>query len=192
VRKAVVGQEVTVHVQVASQNGANSGTPAGTATVSGAGGTCTATLSGSAGTATGSCALLATTPGTSKLTGHYSSDPQFLASTSVRNPALRVSPSPTSTTLKLSARRVAYGHEQRERLTVTVSPEFGGVPAGTADIETKTLVICTVSLSAGTGSCPLTPRQLKPGTYHITASYNGVPSYDGSNSGTVPVTVFRR
>jgi hypothetical protein len=49
-----------------------------------------------------------------------------------------------------------------------------------------------VSLSADTGSCTLPPRQLKSGTYRITASYGGALGYDGSNSDTVPVTVFRR
>jgi hypothetical protein len=103
-----------------------------------------------------------------------------------------VSPSPTSTALRVSARKIAYGHEHRERLTVTVHPEFAGVPAGTVDIKTKKRVICTVSLSAGTASCTLTPRQLKPGTYHLTASYDGVPACDGSQSRTASVTVFRR
>jgi len=56
----------------------------------------------------------------------------------------------TTTTLKLSAKSVTYGHEQRERLFVTVSPQYpGATPTGRVAISGAN---CLITLSSGRGS----------------------------------------
>jgi hypothetical protein len=48
--------------------------------------------------------------------------------------------------------------------------------------------VCTIILANGTGNCTLTPTQLRRGTYQITATYNGDPTYAVSTS-TPPQTL---
>lgn len=96
----------------------------------------------------------------------------------------------TSTALKLSVRRIAYGHEQGERLTVTVRPL--DVPTGSVVISAKTKTICTLRrLRHGTASCTLTRKQLRPGTYRLTARYSGSSAFLDSKSAVKVLTVSR-
>ena len=98
----------------------------------------------------------------------------------------------TSTALKLSARRVAYGHEHSERLTVTVRTQVPWIPTGTVVISVKTTTICTLRhLVKGTASCTLTRKQLKPGTYRLTARYAGNGAFVGSKSAVEMLTVVK-
>lgn len=98
---------------------------------------------------------------------------------------------PTSTTLNLSAKRIAFGREQGERLTVTVRPRLSGAPAGTVVISAKTKTICTLRhLNHGTASCTLTRRQLRPGTYRLVARYSGSSTFLSSKSAAKVLTVF--
>jgi len=98
----------------------------------------------------------------------------------------------TSTALKLSARRLTYGHEHRERLTVTVRSQVPRTPTGTVVISVKTTRICTLRhLVKGTASCTLTRKQLKPGTYRLTARYSGDSAFVGSKSAVEVLTVVR-
>jgi hypothetical protein len=92
--------------------------------------------------------------------------------------------------LKLSARRVAYGHEHGERLTVIVHPQFTGAPAGTVVIKVKTKAVCTLRIGTGRDSCALSRKQLKPGTYRLMARYLGSNAFTGSKSAAAVLTVF--
>jgi hypothetical protein len=99
---------------------------------------------------------------------------------------------PTTTSLKASVRRIAYGHERRERLTVTVRSRAGGVPTGTVVITAKTRTICKLALRSATASCALRNRQLTPGKYHLIARYQGVSPYAASVSSAETLTVSDR
>jgi hypothetical protein len=42
--------------------------------------------------------------------------------------------------------------------------------------------VCTITLKAGKGSCALTAKELKSGTYHLSASYPGKGGFSASAS----------
>jgi hypothetical protein len=99
---------------------------------------------------------------------------------------------PTTTTLALSAASVSYGHEQSERITVTVVPRYGGTPAGTVKVRAGHVTVCDITLASGTGSCRLSARQLRPGTYRLTAAYAGGPGFLASTSAARSLRVSLR
>jgi hypothetical protein len=80
---------------------------------------------------------------------------------------------PTSTSVTLSAAKVAYGGEQSERVTVTVAAGAGETPAGTVRITSGSSTDCTATLAAGTGSCTIPPAKFAPGSVAVTAAYGG-------------------
>ena len=95
----------------------------------------------------------------------------------------------TTTVLKLTAFRLTYGHEQTERLSVMVSPEFAGsTPTGTVTVKTSTTTLCTIRLSSSRGSCTLAAKRLNAGSYHIVAIY-GNTNFRGSTSAKLSLTV---
>lgn len=96
----------------------------------------------------------------------------------------------TSIALALSATRIIYGHEQSERLTVTVKAQ-SGTPAGKATVKAGTMTICVITLKSGKGTCSLTAKRLKPGTYHLAASYPGTVGFAGSVSARKTLTVAK-
>lgn len=49
--------------------------------------------------------------------------------------------------------------------------------------------MCSVTLSAGGGSCALTASKLKAGLYHVQARYLGNASFNASASATKALTV---
>jgi len=87
----------------------------------------------------------------------------------------------TLTTVAASKSKVSYGAEQAQRITVSVRATTP-TPAGRVDVKVDGRVVCTITLRHGTGSCGLTPRQLKPGTYQLTATYRGAAPYRPSTS----------
>jgi len=86
----------------------------------------------------------------------------------------------TATTLKLSAATVKYGHEQSEKLSVSVHPRTGGTAGGKVTVIAGATTICVIKLASGKGSCRLTAKKLKPGSYRLTGIYSGDRTYDGS------------
>ncbi len=94
---------------------------------------------------------------------------------------------PSTTTLALSAPSVAFGTEQAERMSVTVSS--AGTPTGTVTVTAGTTHVCTITLAAGAGSCTLQPTQLPVGTYLVTASYSGDANTSPSASSQQTLTV---
>lgn len=100
---------------------------------------------------------------------------------------------PTSTALTLSAARVAFGHEQTERLTVTVTgPDgiAGDTPTGQVTITAGSVVVTTVTLVGGSGNVMLTATQLPPGIYRLIASYGGDSANNASASSAQPLAVL--
>jgi hypothetical protein len=105
--------------------------------------------------------------------------------TSTSSPATsrRVAKATSKTTLKLSATKVTYGHEQTEHLSVRVSPEFARTtPTGTVRVKQSTRTLCVITLKSAKGSCKLSAKRLKVGTYHPVATYGGSTNFKGSTS----------
>jgi Bacterial Ig-like domain (group 3) len=96
---------------------------------------------------------------------------------------------PTATTASLSARRVTYGDEQAERVSAAVTAQTGALPAGQVAVKAGSATVCVITLRSGRGSCTLTARRLRRGTYSLTAAYPGGPGSVGSVSRAKPLTV---
>ncbi len=159
---------------------------AGSATV------CTFTLS----SGSGSCVLGGTAVKgvTVKLTASYlggASGPVAFSPSTSGTVSLAVAKAGTSTALTLSAGTAKYGHEQSEKLAVTVSPQYSGTPTGKVTIKAGSMVWCTVTLNGGKGGCTLSASQLRPGTYHLVAYYLGDGNFGTSASPARTLTVSR-
>jgi hypothetical protein len=97
----------------------------------------------------------------------------------------------SATKLTVSTAKLAYGHESAEHLTITVTGRGSVAPSGKVTVNAGKATICRIILRAGKGSCRLTPTQLKPGTYHLTASYTGSAGYLSSTSPARTLTIAR-
>ena len=94
--------------------------------------------------------------------------------------------------LKLSSTKVTYGDEQVEHISVIVSSQHSGsMPAGTVTIKASATTLCVIKLKSGKGSCMLSPKRLKAGTYHLVATYSGSANYKGSTSAKETLTVAK-
>jgi hypothetical protein len=140
----------------------------------------------------GSCTLGASKlrPGKYQLTAHYAGSPGFNSSASGTK-ALTVAAEPTATTLKLSAAKVKTVHEQAEHLSVQVNPQFSGTPAGKVTIKAGSARVCVITLKSGKGTCTLKASQLRPGTYHLTATYAAAAPFARSTSAKKTLTVTK-
>jgi hypothetical protein len=89
---------------------------------------------------------------------------------------------PTSVTvLKLSLKRVTYGDEQTEHISFSVSPQHSGsMPTGTVTVKASATTLCVIKLKSAKGSCSLSSKELKSGTYHLVATYGGSLEFVGS------------
>jgi hypothetical protein len=88
-----------------------------------------------------------------------------------------------------------YGKERAERLTAAVTARYGGPPGGKVVIKARkgtnpAITICTITLASGKGTCVLAARQLKTGTYTLTARYLGATDFARS-AATAKLTVVR-
>jgi predicted RNA-binding protein with TRAM domain len=157
-------------------------TPTGTVTITGA--NCHVTLSAGKG----SCTLSPRTfnAGDRAMVATYNGSSNFKHSASAKE-FLTVATATTTTTLKLSAKSVTYGHEQRERLFVTVSPQYpGATPTGRVAISGAN---CLITLSSGRGSCTLSATHFKTGNRAMVATYNGNSNFKHSASAKEIVTI---
>jgi hypothetical protein len=185
--RVTYGDEQAEHVSVTVTS--LSGTPGGTVAVkNGTVTECTFTLS----SGKGSCTLTATKfrVGTHGLAAAYSGSSNFTGSASAAE-TLTVSKASTKTTLSLSASKVTYGHEQAERLSATVTPQYSGTPGGTVAVKNGTVTECTFTLSSGKGSCTLTATKFRVGTHGLAAAYSGDGNFTGSASASKTLTVVR-
>lgn len=170
----------------------SAGTPTGTTSVlinGGKRGTCEGkALSGGKNTCTTSAGTLA--PGRYSVVLEYNGSADFATSTSVTH-YLTVSRAKTTTTLSLSKSPVTYGHENQERLTVSVSHAGSVYPTGRVTVKAGSATLCTISLSKGTGSCTLSASKLKAGTYRLSASFPANSDYLKSTSSSKTLKVAK-
>jgi hypothetical protein len=165
-------------------------TPTGTVTVTQSTATlCVITLS----SAKGSCTLSATEfgPGTYHLVATYGGSTNFGGSASAQE-SLTVVKATWKTTLRLSVAKVTYGDEQTEHLSVTVSPQHSGSkPTGKVTVKESTATLCVITLKSAKGSCKLSAKRLKVGTYHLVATYGGSSNFKRSTSAKKKLTVVK-
>jgi hypothetical protein len=96
----------------------------------------------------------------------------------------------TSTALALSSAKTTYGHENAEKISVVVSPESRD-PGGEVVIKVGKTTLCAITLKSAKGSCKLTAKRLKPGSYALIASYLGAPGFKPSTSAGRKLTVVK-
>ena len=164
-------------------------TPAGTVTIK-SGATVACTVSVTAGT--GSCLVPAAkfAPGRVSLTASYGGAPWFIPSASAAK-SFTVVKAATTTKLSLSASQVTYGSEGSEHLTVTVTPRYSGTLDGTVTIRAGRAFVAAITLSSAHGSCTLTAKQLKAGTYHLIAYWPANADFYASMSAAETLTVVK-
>jgi hypothetical protein len=96
---------------------------------------------------------------------------------------------PTTVKLALSTGTVRFGHEQAEKVSVSVTAANGRRPPGRVTVRAGSVTLCVITLSAGTGSCHLAASKLRPGSYSVAAVYDGSHDYQGSNVAKKPLRV---
>jgi Bacterial Ig-like domain (group 3) len=169
--------------------------PSGSVSVSAtsaASGQTTPLCSGALANGAGSCAMTAAqlAPGHYLVTATYGGDTNYTGSTSTAQP-FTITRVPTQTFLSRSPAKVRFGHEQLEHLSVQVTARNGGTPGGNVTIKAGTVRLCVITLKDGKGSCALTAKELRVGTYHLAAHYRGSALFAKSASGTVKLVVTR-
>jgi hypothetical protein len=154
--------------------------PTGTITVT-AGGTALCTIKLASGT--GSCTLpvAGLAPGKATLNAHYAGGPGFGPSVGISK-QLTVAKAGSSTILKLSPTRVAYGHEQQEKLSVRVIPQHAGRPSGAVTMLWRGVTLCVIKINVDVGACTLSSKRLGPGAYNVVARYGGDRNFNGSSA----------
>jgi hypothetical protein len=96
---------------------------------------------------------------------------------------------PTVIKLALSTGTVRVGHEQAEKISVSVTAANGRRPPGKVTVTAGRATLCVITLSAGAGSCRLGASKLRPGNYTVAAVYDGSHDYQGSNVAKKPLKV---
>ena len=179
--KVIYGHEQVEHLAVAVSPESPGPTPSGSVSIQDSTRTvCVITLSSGAG----SCILPARAlpAGRYRLTAVYSGALDFEGSSSPGQ-TLVIDKATSRAVLKLSATRIAYGHEQVEHLTVAVSPEYAGsTPSGTVAVKESTATLCAIRLTSGKGSCSLAAKKLPAGIFHLIVTYGGSPDFAASTS----------
>lgn len=171
------GQPVTITATVS----ASGGTPSGTVLFFDNG-----TLLGSPSLASGKATLTtsALLVGTHPITGTYSGDSSFAASTSTIL-SQGVNKADTTVLLTSSSNSIPLG--QIVTFTATVS-SGGGIPTGNVQFKSdSTNLGSTIALSNGTAT--LITSALPLGAHTITADYVGSSNYNGNTSNSVMVAV---
>jgi hypothetical protein len=132
--------------------------------------------------ASGSCAIIEPKPGVYRLTASYAPQGSFGGSIAPTAATLTVRRAAARPQLHLSARRIRFGHERRERLSVTVSPQYTGRPSGEVVITANRATLCALRLRHGVASCVLSARRLRPGTYSLRVRYDGSSAFRPATS----------
>ncbi len=157
---AVVGEPITVAVEVVP-NGPGSGIPTGSVTVSDGGSkTCTATLT--SGSNTGTCQITETTTAPYSFSAEYSTDGNYGASTSSAPDVVTVTKDSTTTAITNTTANPVVGQPVTVTVAVNANKPGAGTPTGTVTITDGGTAKCTVTLSGGAGSCPMTPPSSPP------------------------------
>jgi len=169
---AAFGKSVTFTATVSS----TAGTPTGTVTFSKGAPLGTATLN-SKGVATFTTSSLPV--GEWEITAKYSGDTNFLTSSS---PSLNETVAADTSVTVLTASPNPSTSGQDVNFTATVS-SASSAPTGQVTFQAGKTVLGTHSLSNGVAV--LETKTLSPGTYSVTATYNGNNSVAGSTSNVV-------
>jgi serine protease len=184
----IAGGKATINVSVQGAfTGVGVAAPSGSVTVSDGTRTCMAALAGSNGAATGSCQITEPAAGGFTITGTFAGDANFL--TSNNSTSLTVAKSPTKSVLTLSKATILFGKENLESFKVHVTATGGGIPTGTVKIYKGTTVLCTATLTLGSGHCSPTAKKLAKGTYLVSAKYGGDTSDLTSTSSKLSLKV---
>jgi hypothetical protein len=185
--RVAYGDERAERIRVKVTAG-SAGLPTGTVTVtSGATTICTTPLaSGGA-----SCALSARTLPAGPVTITASYNGSYVFGVSASTAGFTVVKDATKTGLTLSARKVSYGHEQAEKLSVAVSPQFAGTPGGRVTVKAGRTTLCVITLKSGKGTCALTAKKLQAGIYRLSAVYSGSTDYASSAATGRTLTVAK-
>ena len=114
--------------------------------------------------------------------------------TATASGSVSVSKAPTTTALSVVPSTVTFGGENLAVFTATVSPvsPVGGTPTGTVTVSVGSTTLCTITLTAGTGTCSPASKALGPTPFlpdTVTGTYNGDSNFLGS-SGTATLTVL--
>jgi hypothetical protein len=168
----------------------SAGTPTGRVIIaSGATTVCKFTLASGAG----SCTSAADRPlpaGSVKVTAVYRGS--FAFGVSASTGSFTVVKDPVNIGLILSATTVTYGHEQAEKLSVVVFPRYAGTPGGRVTVKADRTTVCVITLKPRTVvACTLAAKQLRPGTYTLTAVYPGSADYASVTSPGKTLTVAK-
>jgi hypothetical protein len=168
------------------------GTPTGTVTVTGPGGSapCTITLTGG----TGTCMLTATQlpAGTDALTATYRGDVSYAPASGTATVA--VAPAATVTRLAFTPRSITFtGAATTLSVTGSVS-STAGTPNGwvTARVDGKAVSGCINVPFTGTVSCKGTTAILPGGKRLVTLAYSGRGDFAASTSVPLPLAVAKR
>lgn len=168
---SVVGQSVQVGVTVTPFNVGGVGPVTGSVTIDdGAGASCVgALLNGST-----ACSLIPSVAGTRTWTATYTGEGIFV--TSQVESTRAVSPALTTTTISADTPDPSVaGIPVQVDINVTAQAPGSGTPTGTVNIDDGAGANCQLILSAGSGSCQLTPTL--PGIRDLTANYLGDGNY---------------
>jgi hypothetical protein len=65
------------------------------------------------------------------------------------------------------------------------------MPTGTVTIKASATTLCVIKLSSGKGSCTLSAKRLKAGTYRLVATYGGSKNFKGSTSAKETLTIAK-
>ena len=178
--------------------GGNNGNPSGSATVTADGvsliapGTCSVGNGGGNPCYIDSATALpaSTTPYT--VTAAYAGDQNFTP-TSVTS-RLLVLPATTTTALTVTPGSVSSDDEGSVSISATVTSGTTGAPTGPVAVLHGGALVCTIAKlepsgpNGATGTCPaLSPTQLPPGTYALTADFPGDGNYQSSVSSAQPL-----
>jgi hypothetical protein len=170
----------------------NGSAPTGTVTVTtpAGGPLCTITLANG----TGRCALAkASLPaGTNALTGTYSGDATYKATTATAT--VTVAPAATVTRLAFTPQSISFaGADTALAVTGSVS-STAGTPNGwvTVRVDGKALSGCTNVAFTGAVSCKGTTAVLAPGKHLVSLAYSARGDFAASTSSSLPLTVAKR
>lgn len=175
---SIYGQTITFTAKVVDN--ANSGTPTGTISFK-AGTTVLAKIALSNGMASFSTSTLAV--GTKSITVIYNGDTKYAPSTSTVLSQV-INKASSTTTITSSMNPSTSG--QSVTFTVSVGPQFTGVPTGTAKLTLGVTTLTTLTLT--NGAATYTTTTLPSGSDVIHATYNGSGNFS-SSSGTITQTV---
>lgn len=179
----VVGQPVTLSATVTA-NAPGSGSPTGTVTFTGDGGTlCSATLGGSPETA--SCSPVYTSVTADTITASYPGDGNFASSSA--SSTVSVAQAMTSTAVAPNDPTPVVGEPVTYTATVTVTPPGSGAPTGTVAFTGNSGPLCTdAPVTSGTATC--THAYASTGSDAVSAAYSGDTNF-GSSSSSTSVTI---